>query len=254
MEVVAARLMTLRERVPREVWQALCAALESAAPNQQSAAILQDLAAELSADRQYELKRILQELRLSHSWKEIAFGFKLLGASPQTPPTELLWTGPEPPTPIRRIDQVLYDLINAAQKRILLVTFAASHISHLNSVLERATERQVEVRLVLEFAEASGGQLSFDALRAFSGRVRDQALIYYWPKSARSPSSTGRTGKLHAKCAVIDNRVLISSANLTDDAFNRNMELGTLTKGELSNKVWDHFASLTTTVLRQYPQ
>ena len=32
------------------------------------------------------------------------------------------------------------------------------------------------------------------------------------------------------KCAIIDDVALIGSANLTDDAFNRNMELGMLVR------------------------
>jgi hypothetical protein len=40
----------------------------------------------------------------------------------QTERTELMWTGPRNGRfPIRRIDQVLYDLIARAQRRILLV-------------------------------------------------------------------------------------------------------------------------------------
>ena len=35
----------------------------------------------------------------------------------------------------------------------------------------------------------------------------------------------GRPGKLHVKCAIVDDVALVGSANLTDDAFNRNMEL-----------------------------
>jgi phosphatidylserine/phosphatidylglycerophosphate/cardiolipin synthase-like enzyme len=38
-------------------------------------------------------------------------------------------------------------------------------------------------------------------------------------------------GKLHAKAAVIDKQALLSSANLTDDAFLRNLELGVLFMG-----------------------
>lgn len=250
MERIATQLAALRYRLPRETWEALCSSLEAAEAHQGSADVLQALAFKLSPDHQLELKRVLEDLRTSHSWQEIAFGFRLLGALHRAPSPELLWTGPELPTPVRRIDQVLYDLINSAQERILLVTFAASHIGHLNRVLENALKRGVEVRLVLEFEEASGGQLSFDALRAFSLRVKDRALIYYWPKNARNQSSSGRTGKLHAKCAVVDDRVLISSANLTDDAFNRNMELGMLSEGELAHRVWEHFSELSEKVLK----
>jgi len=41
-------------------------------------------------------------------------------------------------------------------------------------------------------------------------------------------NQSGRPGKLHAKFAVIDDAALVSSANLTDDAFNRNLEIGVM--------------------------
>ena len=44
----------------------------------------------------------------------------------------------------------------------------------------------------------------------------------------RERNQAGRPGKLHAKVAIIDDTALISSANLTDDAFNRNFEVGVL--------------------------
>jgi len=36
------------------------------------------------------------------------------------------------------------------------------------------------------------------------------------------------------KCAVVDDVALVGSANLTDDAFNRNMELGLLVRDGLT--------------------
>jgi phosphatidylserine/phosphatidylglycerophosphate/cardiolipin synthase-like enzyme len=69
--------------------------------------------------------------------------------------------------------------------------------------------------------------------------------LYYWPTAQRERNLAGRPGKLHAKCAVVDDVVLIGSANLTDDAFNRNMELGVLVKDPVTvTAVVDHFAGL----------
>jgi len=47
-------------------------------------------------------------------------------------------------------------------------------------------------------------------------------------KRGRNPA--GRPGKLHAKVAIVEDIALVSSANLTDDAFNRNLEVGLLVK------------------------
>ncbi len=143
---------------------------------------------------------------------------------------ELLWSGPSPANqiPARRIDQALYDLIANAKREILMVTFAAAKIERLTGELWKATKAGVKVRLILEFEESSEGQLSFDALKAFPTPLIHASEIYYWPVEKRERNQTGRPGKLHAKVAIIDDIVLVSSANLTDDAFNRNLELGVM--------------------------
>jgi cardiolipin synthase A/B len=61
----------------------------------------------------------------------------------------------------------------------MLVTFAAAKIDRLASVLIAAMRRQVSVHLILEFEEASEGQLSYDALRAFPERLTKGANIYH---------------------------------------------------------------------------
>jgi cardiolipin synthase len=84
--------------------------------------------------------------------------------------------------------------------------------------------------LVLEFEESSEGQLSYDALKAFPPALIHRSEIYHWPVEKRKRNQAGRPGKLHAKVAIIDDTALVSSANLTDDAFNRNLEVGLLVK------------------------
>jgi len=143
---------------------------------------------------------------------------------------ELLWSGPSPANqiPARRIDQALYDLIANAKQEILLVTFAAAKIERLTDELLKAIHRGVRVRLILEFEQSSEGQLSYDAIKAFPAPLTKAAEIYYWPVEKRERNKSGRPGKLHAKVAIVDETALISSANLTDDAFNRNLEVGVM--------------------------
>jgi len=143
---------------------------------------------------------------------------------------ELLWSGPSPVAqiPARRIDQALYDLIANAKREILLIMFAAAKIERLVDELLKAKQRGVNVRLVLEFEQSSEGQLSYDALKAFPQSLISAVEVYYWPIEKRERNQAGRPGKLHAKLAIVDDTVLISSANLTDDAFNRNLEVGAM--------------------------
>ncbi len=143
---------------------------------------------------------------------------------------ELLWAGPSPGNQIatRRIDQCLYDLIAKAGCEILLVTFAAAKIERLTDALLNAAQRGVHIRLILEFSQSSEGQLSYDALKAFPASLIATVEVFYWPIEKRKRNQAGRPGKLHAKVAIVDDTMLLSSANLTDDAFNRNLEVGVM--------------------------
>jgi cardiolipin synthase len=160
---------------------------------------------------------------------------------------ELLWSGPSPANqiPARRIDQALYDLIANAKHEILLVTFAAVKIQRLSGELLKAKERGVHTKLILEFEASSEGQLSFDALKAFPPALVSAVEVYHWPVEKRERNAAGRPGKLHAKIAIVDNTALVSSANLTDDAFNRNLELGVMVKNpEFLSSVKRHLDSM----------
>jgi cardiolipin synthase len=145
---------------------------------------------------------------------------------------ELLFTGPKLPDSIqiRRIDQALYDLIGKAQREIILVTYAAAKISILTKELLAAVDRGVKVSLILEFEQTSEGQLSYDAIRAFPEELIRRVKVFYWPVEKRERNEGGRPGKLHAKVAIVDDFAISSSANLTDDAFNRNIEMGILVR------------------------
>lgn len=196
------------------------------------------LPASHNADNLARLKRVIGYYTEFMSWE--AFSWLLESSATAwhrwraDQAVELLWSGPAPQQQIeaRRLDQVLYDLIANAQQEILLLTFAAYKIARLNQALTNAVQRGVAVRLVLEFEADSAGQLTMDAIKAFSPAVQAQAEIWYWPLAQRELKANGKPGKLHAKVVVVDGQALISSANLTDDAFNRNLELGALLVGQ----------------------
>jgi phosphatidylserine/phosphatidylglycerophosphate/cardiolipin synthase-like enzyme len=116
------------------------------------------------------------------------------------------------------------------------------------SALARATRRGVAVRLVLEDPDISQGKVAFDALHALGPDVAAQSAVYVWPLDQRPKSTAGQHGSLHAKCAVADDRrLLISSANLTEHAFNLNIELGIMVRGgDLPARVVAHWTSLIT--------
>lgn len=182
------------------------------------------------------------------AWREIAGAMlvidQLVGG--KRPFADFVWSGPDHGRfPVRRMDQVLYDLVAAAQRRILLVTFAAHRIAHLCAHLSTVVRRGVELTLIVEREEDCEGQLSVDALRAFRELPLERTKILYWLIEKRERNEAGHPGKLHAKCAIVDDTAIVGSANFTDDAFNRNMELGlVLRKPILVESLFSHFNEL----------
>lgn len=228
-----------------------CELLRSLPASATAEFVLQRLPATNNADLSFLTSDAVHQASAQMSWEALS---RVIEASAvlnrrmqSAQSVELLWSGPSPASQLsaRRIDQVIYDLINSAQQEILLVTFAAHKIKHLTDSLAAALKRGVRVRMILEFEEDSKGQLSKDAVNAFPSEIQSQAEIYYWPIEKRELNAYGKPGKLHAKAAVIDGQALISSANLTDDAFNRNLELGALfVGGEVVENLQTHLDSL----------
>jgi cardiolipin synthase len=244
LETVAA-LTDARRRLPAEAWQDLTARIAAfdGAPDVHS---IQFATADLlNRDAGWILSKAFQTS--SGKWSEIAAAMTsvdfLVGDNESL--TEIIWTGPTNNRfPVRRLDQVLYDLVSKAQKRIVLVTFAAHRVPRLCDHLRRAVDRGVELTLIIEREDESEGQLTRDAIEAFRN-VPAVKNIYYWPLAKRERNQAGRPGKLHMKCAIIDDIALIGSANLTDDAFNRNMELGILVRERATvDSISEHFQEL----------
>ena len=159
---------------------------------------------------------------------------------------ELIWTGPSSPSvPVRRTDQALFELIESADRELVIVSFAAYKVSRVLEALERALDRGVTVRFVLESKQASGGRVDFDPIQAI-GSLLDRVEVYTWAGDERPTDEQGRRGALHAKCAVADGHIaLISSANLTEFALALNMEMGVLIRGgRIPLTVSEHFDRL----------
>ena len=159
---------------------------------------------------------------------------------------EPVWTGPSSSsTRMRRLDQGLLELVEKATSRLTLVTFVAYSIPNLEESLRAAADRGINMRLILESEHESGGQIRFDPLNALNQAIPD-ADVYYWPNELRHESPSGSVGVLHAKCAIADDRMaLISSANLTGSALERNMELGVLVSGgPIPKMISSHFDTL----------
>ena len=157
---------------------------------------------------------------------------------------ELVWTGPGVGAiPLRRTDQALLEVINAARKRVTIVSFAVYKAAKIREALVSAADRGIELRIILETHEGAG---EANTIQALGEKVISRSSIFVWPEAKRPVDPSGSYGSLHAKCAVSDGeRLFISSANLTDYAMSLNMELGVLVNGgSLPRSVEEHFSRL----------
>lgn len=231
---VAISVENLVRRAPSAWVISACDVLRSLPVTASTEFVLQRLPATFNADLSLLVAETVRLATAKMSWEALSWVLQTNSITQQRWKAkhriELLWAGPSPANqiPARRIDQALYDLIAGARREILLVTFAAAKISRLADELLNASRRGVRIRLILEFEETSEGQLSYDALKAFPLALTSVAEVYQWPVEKRERNQAGRPGKLHAKVAIVDDTALLSSANLTDDAFNRNLEVGVM--------------------------
>lgn len=148
---------------------------------------------------------------------------------------EVVVTGPDSPAaPVRLTSEVVRQLIDSASRRVTMVSFAAYRIGSVMAALDAAVLRGVQVSMVLESAqllEGGGGAVAYSSYR-----------IYEWPVDRREPPDA----KLHAKAVIVDSRdVLLTSANMTSAAYDRNIELGVLCRGgSVAAQVQRHFDAL----------
>lgn len=146
---------------------------------------------------------------------------------------DLIWTGPKPAyVAVRRNDQALREVIDAAERDLLLVSYAVFNVPAVAEGLVRAVDRGARVRLVLEFEGSVEGENTYDPAAAL-GQLPTSVGVFHWPFAKRPPIGPGgKRGYIHVKCALADRRLaFISSANLTAYAMEANMELGVLVRG-----------------------
>lgn len=151
---------------------------------------------------------------------------------------ELVWTGPDTEAaPFRRTEQAILQLLDSAQHRITLVSFAVYSIPNVAKSLVKAAKRGVRLTVIVETPDKLGGENAYSTIKALGQEVANCSSVYYWPKEKRPLSENNKPGILHVKCAVADSHWLfLSSANMTQQAFTINMELGMLVRGGMMPK------------------
>ncbi len=226
---------------------AVCSALDSS-QDMNALAVVQDalgapfsptliagLAKALKANPQVSSRELTALFRVSSLTASLAAGASSV---------ELAWTGPATGmVPIRHTAQVLTGLIDEARDRLFLVSFVAYHVTGVIDALQRAIDRSVRVQVLLEQSIRHGGNVTVDSL-AMLRRNLPRAEFYEWDQT-----SATATASVHAKCAVADGNVaFVTSANLSDAAMERNMELGVLLRGgQAPGLLARHLKALITT-------
>ena len=146
---------------------------------------------------------------------------------------ELVWTGPDAEaTPFRRTEQAILQVLDAANSKITLVSFAVYRIPNVGKALVRAAKRGVRLTVIVETPDKIEGEGEYSTIKALGQEVAACSTVFFWPKENRPLGDNNKVGILHVKCAVADGEWLfLSSANLTQQAFTINMELGMLVRG-----------------------
>lgn len=152
---------------------------------------------------------------------------------------DLAISGPPAPGIYARDTRIVYEeLLGSAERSVWLSSFVYSNGPRVFETLARRMEQrpQLTVTLLLNIQRRWGDQTPGDHLvRAFAETFwkRDwpgarRPRVYYDPRSLASDDA-GERAVLHAKAAVVDDEALfITSANLTEAASERNIEIGVL--------------------------
>jgi len=167
---------------------------------------------------------------------------------------DLVWSGPEVSgVGARQTRQVYEELLGSADHSIWASTFAYFDGPRVFDALAKRMDEipDLKVMLLLNIQRRWGDTTEADHLvRKYADRFWGKAwpgarrpLVFFDP---RSLGIDGASGVLHAKAVVTDDEsVFITSANLTEAAQERNIEIGLLVRDHaLALSVTSHFRAL----------
>ncbi|HKV40881.1 MAG TPA: DISARM system phospholipase D-like protein DrmC [Blastocatellia bacterium] len=172
---------------------------------------------------------------------------------------DLVLSGPDVPgIPTADTAAVMRTLIEDAREEVILVGFV---VYNCRPLFERLAERMraepaLQVTFCLDISRGyTDTSLSSEIVHRFALEFRRKhwpwqdvtPKLYYDPRSL-SESRTNRSS-LHAKCIIVDRRVaLITSANFTEAAQQRNIEAGVIVRHKLfTERVAGYFEALIAT-------
>ena len=172
----------------------------------------------------------------------------------RAPMPDLVWSGPEVPGLHARDTRRVYEeLLGSAERSVWASTYAFFDGPKAFEILARRMDETpaLSVTLLLNIQRKRGDTTAADALvRKFADHFWNadwpgyaRPRVYYDP---RSLALDGPAGVLHAKAVVADDEaVFVTSANLTEAALDRNIEVGLLVRDRaLALSVSSHFRGL----------
>lgn len=167
---------------------------------------------------------------------------------------DLVWSGPEVPGLHSRDTRRVYEeLLGSAERSVLATTYAFFDGPKAFQVLAARLDKKpgLQATLLLNIQRKRGDTTKADDLvRRFADRFwstdwpgMSRPNVFYDP---RALELDGPAGVLHAKAVVVDNEaVFVTSANLTEAALDRNIEMGLLVRDRaLAASVATHFHTL----------
>ncbi len=175
-------------------------------------------------------------------------------ATSRTPRPDLVWSGPEVPgLHARNTRRVYEELLGSAEHSVWASTYAFFDGPRAFEVLAHRMDAKpsLQVTLLLNIQRKRGETTAAEQLvRKFADRFwgtdwpgSSRPAVYYDP---RSLDLGGPAGVLHAKAVVVDDEaVFVTSANFTEAALDRNIEVGLLVRDRaLAASVSSHFRGL----------
>jgi phosphatidylserine/phosphatidylglycerophosphate/cardiolipin synthase-like enzyme len=219
-----------------------------------SAASLRSVLGDVDAAK--TVPSILAELRkLGMNAAAIAAWLRgLAQVQASAPRMDLVWTGP-PVAGLHARDtrRVYAELLGSATRTLWITTFAFFDGASVFEIVAKRMDKiqDLQVTLLLNIQRKHGDTTAPDHLvAAFAQRFWKQEWpgtrrprVLYDPRSLDLPSPGG---VLHAKSVVADDEtVFVTSANLTDAALDRNIELGLLLRDRaMAGSIVAHFRGM----------
>lgn len=149
---------------------------------------------------------------------------------------ELVWTGPEEgATASRDTRVVVRDLFEHAERSLLIASYLSTDHETVFAPLARRMDAapSLQVRMYVNIKPPKGSATTEQAIADFARGFRDAwpgsrpPEIFYDPRTAQR--SAKERPSMHAKCVIADgSRLLVTSANFTEAAQLRNIEVGVL--------------------------